>query len=241
MIRKNKIDQLTKIAPIVRGLLAEPTGSDDIPYRPVILNSLTQGAIDTDKQALYVDSLKSDEDTEKIRAQLQVAIHAYVADPDSPFIGVIEHTNFQPTESCGDLHIVYLSEYLPETAELYHMNKEQVFEFALSHIKRMFPKFDRSWVRCYHVHKARYAQPIVERYYSTLIPSNTTPIDALYIEAVAQIYPEERGTNYAIREGRRIGRIVAECLNNGLWTKEAEQKLLEKLATKTRRHKEKNT
>lgn len=133
-----------------------------------------------------------------------------VTDPDFPFIGIIEHTNFQPTESYDGLHIIYLSQYLPETAELYYMNKEQVFEFALSHIKRMFPKFDKSWVRHYHVHKARYAQPIVERYYSTLIPSNTTPIEGLYIATMAQIYPEDRGTNYSIREGRRVGRIVAE-------------------------------
>jgi len=133
-----------------------------------------------------------------------------INDPDFPFIGVIEHTNFQPAENYDGLHIIYLSTYLPETAELFYMKKEQIFEFALSHIKRMFPKFDRSWVRYYHVHKARYAQPIVERYYSTLIPSNKTPIEGLYIATMAQIYPEDRGTNYSIREGRRVGRIVAE-------------------------------
>ena len=33
--------QLARIAPIVRGLLAEPTGNQDIPYKPVILKSLT--------------------------------------------------------------------------------------------------------------------------------------------------------------------------------------------------------
>ena len=33
--------QLARIAPIVRGLLAEETGSQDIPYKPIILNSLT--------------------------------------------------------------------------------------------------------------------------------------------------------------------------------------------------------
>ena len=32
---------LAEIAPMVRGLLAEPTGNPDIPYRPVILKSLT--------------------------------------------------------------------------------------------------------------------------------------------------------------------------------------------------------
>ena len=35
---------LPQIATVVRGLLAEPTGNPDVPYRPVILKSLTSGA-----------------------------------------------------------------------------------------------------------------------------------------------------------------------------------------------------
>jgi NAD(P)-dependent dehydrogenase (short-subunit alcohol dehydrogenase family) len=41
------MSNLAKIAPIVRGLLAEPTDNQDVPYKPVILKSLTSGeAID---------------------------------------------------------------------------------------------------------------------------------------------------------------------------------------------------
>lgn len=133
-----------------------------------------------------------------------------INDPDFPYVGVIEHTNFQPAETYGGRHIIYLSKYLPETAELYRMNEEQVFEFSLPHINRIFPKFDRSWVHSYHLWKALYAQPIVQRNYSHLIPANETPIKGLYIATMAQIYPEDRGINYAIREGRRVGRIVAK-------------------------------
>jgi len=39
--KQNSLKQLAKIAPIVRGLLAEPTGNQDIPYNPVILKLLT--------------------------------------------------------------------------------------------------------------------------------------------------------------------------------------------------------
>jgi protoporphyrinogen oxidase len=84
-----------------------------------------------------------------------------VTDPDFPFIGVIEHTNFQPPTDYDGKHIVYLSKYLRDTDRLFSMNKDELFEFSLPHIKRMFPEFDISWVRRYHVHKARYAQPIV--------------------------------------------------------------------------------
>lgn len=133
-----------------------------------------------------------------------------VNDPDFPFVGIIEHTNFQPDQTCSNRHIVYLSKYFPESAELYRMSKEQVFEFSLPYIKSMFPKFEKSWVHKYHVYKARYAQPVVVRHYSQLIPSNQTPIEGLYIATMAQIYPEDRGTNYAIREGRRLGQMLAK-------------------------------
>jgi protoporphyrinogen oxidase len=135
-----------------------------------------------------------------------------VSDNDFPFIGVIEHTNFRAAQDYSGRHIVYMSKYFPETSEMYRMNEEQVFESSLLYIKRMFAKFDRSWVRNYHVWKARYAQPVVVRNYSSLVPSNETPIKGLYIATMAQIYPEDRGTNCAIREGRHIGQVVTKQL-----------------------------
>ena len=132
-----------------------------------------------------------------------------VNDPGFPFVGVIEHTNFEPASTYGGRHIVYLSKYLPESAELYRMPDERVIEYCIPHLERMFPAFDRRWVLGAHVWRARYSQPIVGRHYSRMIPSTTTPIAGLYLSTMAQIYPEDRGTNYAIRDGRRVGRMVA--------------------------------
>jgi len=41
---KKSLNRLVQIVPIVRGLLAEPTGNPDMPYKPVILKSLTSKA-----------------------------------------------------------------------------------------------------------------------------------------------------------------------------------------------------
>jgi protoporphyrinogen oxidase len=135
-----------------------------------------------------------------------------VADPNFPYVGVIEHTNFEPSESYGGRHIVYLSKYLPESADLYRMTPEETLEFSLPHLKRMFPQFDRSWILDYSVWRARYSQPIVTLHYSQKIPPSRTSVEGLFIETMAQVYPEDRGTNYAVRNGRRIGREVAEML-----------------------------
>jgi protoporphyrinogen oxidase len=135
-----------------------------------------------------------------------------VNDPGFPFVGVIEHTNFEPASTYGGRHIVYLSKYLPATAELYQMSDADVLEFCIPHLQRMFPAFDREWIVGSHVWRARYSQPIVGKYYSRLIPATDTPIRGLYLSTMAQVYPEDRGTNYAIRDGRRVGREVASVV-----------------------------
>lgn len=135
-----------------------------------------------------------------------------VNDPSFPFVGVIEHTNFEPAATYAGRHIVYLSKYLPETDELYQMTSEQVLDYCIPYLQRMFPQFSRDWIQRYHVWRARYAQPVVVRQYSKLIPAEETPLAGLYIATMAQIYPEDRGTNYAIRQGRQIGARIATAL-----------------------------
>jgi protoporphyrinogen oxidase len=135
-----------------------------------------------------------------------------VNDPGFPFVGVIEHTNFEPAETYAGRRLVYLSKYLPETDELYLMPDDDVVRFCLEHLRRMFPALQTDWVLAAHVWRARYAQPIVVRRYGEMIPEVQTPLPGLYLSSMAQVYPEDRGTNYAIREGRAAGQKVAEAL-----------------------------
>jgi protoporphyrinogen oxidase len=135
-----------------------------------------------------------------------------VNDPGFPFVGVIEHTNFEPAETYGGRHIVYLSKYLPESHDMYRMSDEELLAFAVPHLRRMFPAFDERWILGHHVWRARFSQPIVARRHSLLIPSVQTPVDGVYLSSMAQVYPEDRGTNYAIREGRAVGQRVAEAM-----------------------------
>ena len=135
-----------------------------------------------------------------------------VNDPAFPFVGVIEHTNFEPPESYGGRHIVYLSKYLPADAPMYTMPDEELLRFTVPHLRRMFPAFQAAWIKDCHVWRAPYAQPLIERHYSRLIPPHTTSLPNVYVATMAQVYPEDRGTNYAIREGRRVAARVAEAL-----------------------------
>ena len=134
-----------------------------------------------------------------------------VTDPDFPFVGVIEHTNFQSAAQYGGRHVVYLSRYLPQDDPLLALDDASVLEFALPHVQRMFPAFDRAWVLRHHVWRADWAQPVITRNYSAQIPPEEGPAPGLFLCSMAQIYPEDRGTNYAVRAGRRIAaRVLAE-------------------------------
>jgi hypothetical protein len=65
----------------------------------------------------------------------------------------------------------------------------------------------------HHVWRARFSQPIAEPHYSKLIPAEQTPLGNVLLTSMAQIYPEDRGTNYAIREGRRAARELGQSLS----------------------------
>ncbi|MEU7297835.1 NAD(P)/FAD-dependent oxidoreductase [Streptomyces exfoliatus] len=133
-----------------------------------------------------------------------------VNDPDFPYVGVIEHTNLDSPERYEGRHVVYLSKYLPTDAPLYRMSDEEVFEYSLPHIQRMFPDFDRGWVERYHVWHAEYAQPVITPHYTRVMPPVESGVRGLYLSGMAQVFPEDRGTNYAVRGGRRAGRLIAD-------------------------------
>jgi len=172
--------------------------------------------IDSFASKEYLDKLRSVEYLANICLVLEMShnLSDYywinVNDLDFPFVGIIEHTNFQSRQKYDNRHIVYLSRYLRPDDKLYSMSKDQVFEFSVPYIKKMFPNFRDSWVCNYRLFKARYAQPIVDCNYKSKICPSKAPIDGLYITTMAQIYPEDRGTNYAIAEGRKTGKQIAD-------------------------------
>lgn len=138
-----------------------------------------------------------------------------VNDLSFPFVAVIEHTNFEPSASYDGQHIVYLSKYLPGSAPLCRMSDGEVVRFSLAALERMFPHLRPDWVLDARVWRADHAQPIVERHYSSLIPSAATPVQGVHLASMAQIYPEDRGTNYAVREGFRAATRIMQAADCG--------------------------
>jgi protoporphyrinogen oxidase len=133
-----------------------------------------------------------------------------VNDPGFPFVGVIEHTNFDTPELYGGDRIVYLSRYLDVDDPVWTMDDSEYFEYALDYVRQMFPRFERDWVVDYRTWRARYAQPVTERGYSSYVPPTTTPWANATISTMAHVYPEDRGTNYAIRDGMAAAQHILD-------------------------------
>jgi protoporphyrinogen oxidase len=135
-----------------------------------------------------------------------------VNDPSFPFVGVIEHTNFAGDEPYGRRHLVYLSRYCATGDPFLSLNDEDALAFALPHLRRMFPALEPQMVRKAHSWQAEWAQPLVEVGYGKLIPPHEIPLTGAYLATMAQVYPEDRGTNYAIRDGRKVAAMLARTL-----------------------------
>ena len=149
----------------------------------------------------------------RLKQSLSQTYWLNVNDPGFPFVGVIEHTNFDNPENYNDSHIVYLSRYLATQDPVWKYDDTRYLQYALMHLKKMFPEFKESWVLESKVWRSPYAQPVTEKHYSKYVPSQDTPFENGWISTMAQIYPEDRGTNYAIREGKKIAKRLYESMS----------------------------
>lgn len=131
-----------------------------------------------------------------------------VNDPGFPFVGVIEHTNLDTDQRYSGKHIVFLSRYISTSEREWSYSDEEYFEYAIPWLQIMFPELERGWINDYAIWRTPYGQPITERMYSSYLPGHETPFENAKIYTMAQIYPEDRGTNYAIREGELAAKII---------------------------------
>lgn len=125
---------------------------------------------------------------------------------DFPFLALVEHTNFLPREHYGGDHIVYCGDYVPADHEYFDLSEDELVERFLPALKKINPNFDPSWIRKSWVWRARYAQPVPELHHSHNLPALKTPINGLYWASMSQVYPWDRGTNFAVEIGRRVAK-----------------------------------
>lgn len=129
-----------------------------------------------------------------------------------PFLALVEHTNFVSSENFGGDHIVYAGDYLELGHEYFSMNDDELLERFIPAFQKFNPEFSREWVKKIWVHKTNYAQPVPLVNHSKNIPAIQTPIEGLYFASMSQVYPWDRGTNFAVEIGRKAARMILKVL-----------------------------
>ncbi|HEY73281.1 MAG TPA: NAD(P)/FAD-dependent oxidoreductase [Thermoflexia bacterium] len=121
-----------------------------------------------------------------------------------PFMGLVEHTNYVSRKHYGDDHLVYCGDYLPPDHPYFDYSKEQLLETYLPGLLKINPDFDLDWIRASWMFTEKYAQPVPTLDHSHNIPALKTPIPGLWLANMSQVYPWDRGSNYAVEMGRRV-------------------------------------
>jgi protoporphyrinogen oxidase len=129
-------------------------------------------------------------------------------DEGYPFLALVEHTNFVSKEHFGGDHIVYAGDYLELGHEYFSMSDEQLLERFIPAFQKFNPEFSREWIKKIWVSKTNYAQPVPLVNHSKNIPAIQTPIEGLYFASMSQVYPWDRGTNFAVEIGRKAARLM---------------------------------
>lgn len=126
-----------------------------------------------------------------------------VCDTKSPIMAIVEHTNFMNKKYYNNENIIYLGNYLPNDSKRYQFKKEELLKLFDPYLKKINPQYKKNLID-YELFKNPYAQPIIPINYSKMIPSFNTPLKNIYLANIDQVYPWDRGTNYAVELGEKI-------------------------------------
>ena len=133
--------------------------------------------------------------------------------PNSPFVVFLSLTELVGTENYDGLNIYYIGDYVPAEHEYMSMEPADLKKRWYGEIKKMFPEFDESQIVDDAVFKMRNAQHIVDiGFEKDKLPPNQTPCPGVLMCNFSQIYPMDRGTNYAIRDGNRMAQRLLDSV-----------------------------
>ncbi len=129
-----------------------------------------------------------------------------ICEPNAPVMVVVEHTNLIPKKNYNNEHIVYIGNYPDPTSDYYLRDKQAALKAYDPLLKRINPDYRKNLIGL-DLFKAPFAQPIIPSNYSKFMPKLKTPLKNIYLANIEQVYPWDRGTNYAVELGYKVAQI----------------------------------
>jgi protoporphyrinogen oxidase len=132
-----------------------------------------------------------------------------ICEKDAPVMVVVEHTNLIDKKNYNNEHLIYVGNYPDAKNEQFSMSKEQLLKKYDALLTRINPEYKKNIID-YEVFRAPFAQPIVPMNYSKLVPKMTTPLPHVFLANIEQVYPWDRGTNYAVELGEKVAKHIMD-------------------------------
>jgi protoporphyrinogen oxidase len=136
-----------------------------------------------------------------------------ICDAEAPFVVFINHTSLMRPEDYQGLYVYYIGKYVPHDHPYFSQTEDEIYKLWFNYLKTIFPDFDENLVTEKHLFKFKYAQHIAEVGYLKKVANYRTPFKAIYLSNFSQIFPEERSTSFAIREGNKVAEMIDRDLS----------------------------
>jgi protoporphyrinogen oxidase len=133
--------------------------------------------------------------------------------PNAPFVVFLSLTNLVGSEKFGGLNVYYIGDYVPSEHQYMSMDTGELKRFWYHKLKQIFPEFDPTLIVDDALFRLRHAQHIVDiGFEENKLLSHDTPCPGVYLCNFSQIFPMDRGTNYAVRDGNRMAELLLASL-----------------------------
>ena len=132
-----------------------------------------------------------------------------ICDSSFPFLLLVDHTNFIKPQHYGGQHILYIGNYLPDGHPYLKKSKKELLNLFLPYLKRINPSFNNQQSTINNQQFiSKHSQPVFPPHYSQILTSLTTPLPNLFLANQDLVYPWDRGTNYAIKLGKKVAKLI---------------------------------
>ena len=131
-----------------------------------------------------------------------------ICNDNYPFLAAVEQTNMIDKTHYHNHHLLYIANYLVPTHRYFQMTDSELLQEYHPFLNKLHNGYQKNLLK-YFVFKAPFAQPIMPVNYSQRVLPHQTPLKNVYLANMQQVYPWDRGTNYAVELGEKVSVTLA--------------------------------
>ena len=90
------------------------------------------------------------------------------------------------------------------------MEMDELLDFYEPGLRKVNPDYERDWIKQSWLFREPAGQPVVLPNYRDRMPPYETGVPGLLLANTTQVYPDDRGTNYAVREAEEVVELLLD-------------------------------